>query len=92
MVLTEEQKKIIEKEGDYEWDGNIEKQIQERIDYWIGCYEFIGDNDLILKNAKLQFITSDIKNDLWRDILTSIFDIHNEHIIKKLSEVHNGKI
>lgn len=72
------------KKCDYEWDSDIEKKIQERIDYWVDCYP--DDVEIIIKDdGKLGYlIPSDVKNDLWRDILTSIFDIHNDDIIKKL--------
>ena len=71
---------FIKKECDYEWDSKQEKKIQERINHWIDTYEDgVGHPDR-------RFITKDIKCDLWRDILTSIFEIHNEMIIKKLND------
>ena len=69
----------------YEWDSEIEKKIQDQISYWVSCYP---DNvKIIVKDdGKLcHMIPADIKNDLWRDILTSIFDFHSEEIIKKLN-------
>lgn len=60
---------------------DIEKEIQEQIDWWSTCY---GDESKIIDGK--DYIPSNIKNDLWRDILTSVFYVHNKLIISKLEE------
>ena len=80
-MLSKEQKRIIEKECEYEWDSEIEKQIQEQINWWCTCY---GDETKTIDGK--DYIPSNIKNDLWRDILSSIFYIHNDMIISKLEK------
>ncbi len=62
------------KSCDYHWDSDIEKKIQEQIYYWCDCYHI----------DKTQF---NIKNDFWRDILTSIFNYHTDEIISKLESI-----
>jgi len=82
--MNKEELKFIEDECDYEWNSQIEKELQERINHWVSTYdEGVGYPDR-------RWITKDIKCDLWRDILTSIFDIHNQMIIKKLNKLKSG--
>lgn len=77
--MKDEIKKIIKKECDYHWDSDIEKQIQEQINWWCVCY-----SKTVRTIDGIEYIPVNIKNDLWRDILTSVFNIHNEMIISKL--------
>lgn len=83
--MIEKIKQFIEKECDYEWDSETEKEIQKAINHWISCY-----NEGVHYSDK--YITKNIKCDLWRDILTSVFDIHNQMIIDKLNklDMENG--
>jgi galactose-1-phosphate uridylyltransferase len=76
--------KIIKNDCEYEWDSDVEKEIQDIINHWIDCYpEHIEYGNRIY---------TDIKNDLWRDILSSIFHIHNQMIIKKINTKENSKV
>jgi len=72
-------KELLKRECDYEWDSDVEKEIQEQIMHWVNCYP-----ELVVRTENGIMIPMNIKNDLWRDILTSIFDIHNDYITKKL--------
>lgn len=67
------QVELIKKYCDYEWDGDVEKEIQRRLDYWIVSYD-------------IDEIPFTLKHDFWRDLLTSIFDVHNEYILKTIEE------
>ena len=72
------------KKCEYEWDSDVEKEIQEQINHWVYCYPKLVSTIKNEDNSLSYLIPSDIKNDLWRDILTSICNIHNDDIIKRL--------
>ena len=64
------------KKCEYEWDSDAEKEIQGMIEHWINCYP-----DIVVRTERGIMIPANIKNDLWRDILTSIFHVHNKEIV-----------
>ncbi len=74
--FTKLQIELIKNYCDYEWDSDVQKELQKWLDHWI------TSNNI----DKIPFTLS---HDFWCDFLTSVFDVHSEYILKTLENKLN---
>ena len=82
-MLTKKQIKEIMDEVEYEWNEKTEKELQEQLIHWVGCYEEETHFDFANKKA---IVPIQIANDFWRDLFSDVVVTIHKRVESKLKK------